>query len=176
MTVEKVTVLKEKTPVLANEIIDATVMNVRALDGFLEKEIEDAKRLGVLFSLHLKATMMKVSDPIIFGHAVKVFFKDVFEKHGALFAEIGVNVNNGFGNLLEAIRKLPDAKRAEIEADIQAAYKSRPDVAMVNSSKGITNLHVPSDVIVDASMPAMIRSSGQMWNKAEGKPPRTQRQ
>jgi len=164
----KVTVLKDKTPVLASEIIDATVMNARALDSFLESEIDTAKQKGVLFSLHLKATMMKVSDPIIFGHAVKVFFKDVFKKHGGLFAEIGVNVNNGFGNLLEAIQKLPADKRAEIEADIQAEYNSRAAVAMVNSSKGITNLHVPSDVIVDASMPAMIRSSGQMWNK-EGK-------
>ncbi len=161
----KITVLKEKTRVLAGEVVDATVMSVRALNAFLENEIADAKRLGVLFSLHLKATMMKVSDPIIFGHAVKVFFKDVFSKHGSVLADAGVNVNNGFGNLLEEIQKLPAAKRAEIEADIQAAYKNLPDVAMVNSSKGITNLHVPSDVIVDASMPAMIRSSGQMWNK-----------
>ena len=164
----KVTVLKEKIPVLAGEVVDATVMSVRALDAFLEKEVADARRRGVLFSLHLKATMMKVSDPIIFGHAVKVFFKDVFSKHGAVLAESGVNVNNGFRNLLEAIQKLPAAKRAEIEADIQAAYKNLPDLAMVNSSKGITNLHVPSDVIVDASMPAMIRASGQMWNR-EGK-------
>ena len=161
----KVTVLKEKIPVLAGEVIDATVMSVRALNAFLEKQDDDARKQGVLFSLHLKATMMKVSDPIIFGHAVKVFFKDVFEKHGALLARSGVNANNGFGNLLEAIQKLPDAKRAEIEADIQAGYKSLPDLAMVNSSKGITNLHVPSDIIIDASMPAMIRASGQMWNK-----------
>src|SRR5207249_9458118 len=129
------------------------------------KEVAEARRLGVLFSLHLKATMMKVSDPIIFGHAVKVFFKVVFSKHGTVIAELGVNVNNGFGNLLEAIQKLPDTKRAEIESDIQAAYKNLPELAMVNSSKGITNLHVPSDVIIDASMPAMIRASGQMWNK-----------
>ena len=161
----KVTVLKEKTRVLTGEIIDGTVLSVRALNAFLEKELAEAKQQGVLFSLHLKATMMKVSDPIIFGHAVKVFFKDVFSKHSAVLADHGVNVNNGFGNLLEEIQKLPAAKRAEIEADIQAAYKNRPDVAMVNSSKGITNLHVPSDVIVDASMPAMIRASGQMWNK-----------
>jgi isocitrate dehydrogenase len=161
----KVTILKEKIPVLAGEVVDATVMRVRTLDAFLEKQVADARGQGVLFSLHLKATMMKVSDPIIFGHAVKVFFKDVFAKHGALLAELGVNVNNGFGNLLETIQKLPDAKRAEIEADIQAAYKNLPDLAMVNSSKGISNLHVPSDVIVDASMPAMIRASGQMWNK-----------
>jgi isocitrate dehydrogenase len=161
----RVIVLKEKTPVLAGEVIDATVMSIRALTAFLEKEIEDAKRQGVLFSLHLKATMMKVSDPIIFGHAVKTFFKDVFAKHGATFAELGVNVNEGFGSLLSAIKQLPDAKRKEIEDDIQAAYQNRPDVAMVDSSKGITNLHVPSDVIVDASMPAMIRGSGKMWNK-----------
>jgi isocitrate dehydrogenase len=164
-----VTVLKEKTPVLAGEIIDATTMSIRELTAFLEEQIEDAKKQGVLFSLHLKATMMKVSDPIIFGHAVKVFFRDVFRKHSATFAELGVNANNGFGNLLESIQKLPEAKRKEIEADIQAEYGRRPDVAMVNSAKGITNLHVPSDIIIDASMPAMIRTSGQMWNK-EGKP------
>jgi isocitrate dehydrogenase len=163
-----VTVLKEKTPVLAGEIIDATTMSIRELTSFLEDQIEDAKEQGVLFSLHLKATMMKVSDPIIFGHAVKVFFRDVFRKHAATFAELGINANNGFGNVLESIQKLPEAKRREIEADIQAEYDRRPDLAMVNSAKGITNLHVPSDVIVDASMPAMIRTSGQMWNK-EGK-------
>jgi isocitrate dehydrogenase len=161
----KVTVLKEKVAVLAGEVIDATVMNVRSLNAFLEKEVDDAKRLGVLFSVHLKATMMKVSDPIIFGHAVKVFFKDLFQKHGATLASIGVNANNGMASLLEAIQTLPEAKRKEIEADIQAEYTRRPDLAMVNSSKGITNLHVPSDVIIDASMPAMIRTSGQMWNK-----------
>ena len=161
----RVTVLKEKIQVLPGEVIDATVMSIRALTAFLEKEIEDAKRQGVLFSLHLNATMMKVSDPIIFGHAVKTFFKDVFAKHGATFAELGVNINEGFGSLLSAIKQLPDAKRKEIENDIQAAYQNRPDVAMVDSSKGITNLHVPSDVIVDASMPAMIRGSGKMWNK-----------
>ena len=164
-----VTVLKEKTPVLAGEIIDATTMSIRELNAFLEEQIEDAKNQGLLFSLHLKATMMKVSDPIIFGHAVKVFFSDVFRKHAATFAELGVNANNGFGNVLESIQKLPEAKRKEIEADIQAEYDRRPDLAMVNSAKGITNLHVPSDVIIDASMPAMIRTSGQMWNK-EGKP------
>src|SRR5262245_5999576 len=161
----KVTILKEKIPVLAGEVVDATVMRVRTLDAFLEKQVADARSQGVLFSLHLKATMMKVSDPIIFGHAVKVFFRDVFAKHGALLAELGVNVNNGFGNLLEAIQKVPDGKRSEIQSDIQAAYKNLPDLAMVNSNKGITNLHVPSDVIIDASMPAMIRASGQMWNK-----------
>ena len=161
----KVTVLKEKVPVLAGEIIDATTMSIRALTDFLEKQIEDARQKGVLFSLHLKATMMKVSDPIIFGHAVKVFFKDVFTKHAATLSEIGFNANNGFGNLIEAIQKFPEAKRKEIEADIAAEYARRPDVAMVNSAKGITNLHVPSDVIVDASMPSMIRTSCQMWNK-----------
>jgi isocitrate dehydrogenase len=164
-----VTVLKEKTPVQAGEIIDATTMSIRNLTAFLEEQIEDARKQGLLFSLHLKATMMKVSDPIIFGHAVKVFFKDVFHKHAATFAEAGVNANNGVGNLMECIQKLPESKRREIEADIQAEYDRRPDLAMVNSAKGITNLHVPSDVIIDASMPAMIRTSGQMWNK-EGKP------
>ena len=163
-----VTPLKDNLPVLAGEVIDATVMNVRALTAFLEKEIEDARKQAVLFSIHLKATMMKVSDPIIFGHAVKVFFKDVFQKHAASLASLGVNANNGLGSLLEAIRHLPDAKRKEIDADLQTEYARRPGLAMVNSSKGITNLHVPSDVIVDASMPAMIRNSGQMWNK-EGK-------
>jgi isocitrate dehydrogenase len=162
----KITVLKEKLPVLAGEVIDGTVMNARALTTFLEREIEDARQQGVLFSVHLKATMMKVSDPIIFGHAVKTFFNDVFQKHSGTFSTLGVNANNGLGSLLEAIRRLPDAQRAEIESDLAAEYARRPDLAMVNSSKGITNLHVPSDVIIDASMPAMIRSSGQMWNKA----------
>ncbi len=161
----RVVVLKERTAVLVGEIIDATAMNTAALRGFFERQLEEAKAAGVLFSLHLKATMMKVSDPILFGHAVRVFFKDVFEKHGQLFDKLGVNVNNGLGNLLEAIKTLPAAERSAIEADIQAAYDRRPGIAMVNSSRGITNLHVPSDVIVDASMPAMIRSSGQMWNK-----------
>ena len=164
----KVTVLKEKLPVLAGEVIDATVMSVRALNSFLGKEIEDARRLGILFSIHLKATMMKVSDPIIFGHAVKVFFKDLFQKHAAEFASVGVNANNGLGQVLESIKRLPDATRQQIEADLKAEYARRPDLAMVNSSRGISNLHVPSDIIVDASMPAMIRMSGQMWNK-EGK-------
>jgi isocitrate dehydrogenase len=160
-----VRVLKEKTPVLAGEVIDGTVMSVRALTAFVENQIDDAKRQGLLFSLHLKATMMKVSDPIIFGHAVKVFFKDVFAKHATTFNELGVNPNNGFGALLTALEKLPEAKRKEIQTDIEAAYRNRPDLAMVNSDKGITNLHVPSDVIIDASMPAMIRSSGKMWDK-----------
>jgi isocitrate dehydrogenase len=161
----KVTVLKEKLPVLAGEVIDGTVMSARALTSFLEREIEDARQQGVLFSIHLKATMMKVSDPIIFGHVVKTFFKDLFQKHSAEFSTLGVNANNGLGSLLEAIRRLPDAQRAVIESDLAVEYARRPDLAMVNSSKGITNLHVPSDVIIDASMPAMIRTSGQMWNK-----------
>ena len=160
-----VTVLKEQTKVLKGEVIDATTMSIRALREFLDAEMKDAARQGVLFSLHLKATMMKVSDPIIFGHAVKVFFKDVFEKHGAVFDDLSFNANNGLGNLLEVIQGLPEAKREEIEADIQVAYENRPDLAMVNSEKGITNLHVPSDIIIDASMPAMIRTSGRMWNK-----------
>ncbi|MEE8483036.1 MAG: NADP-dependent isocitrate dehydrogenase, partial [Nitrospinota bacterium] len=164
----KVTVLKEKTPLQAGEIIDATVMSKNALTKFLEEQIEDAKEKGVLFSLHMKATMMKVSDPIIFGHAVKVFYKDVLEKHASVLAEVGFNANNGLGDLYAKIKSLPKDKQAEIEADIQDCYKNRPEVAMVNSDKGITNLHVPSDVIIDASMPAAIRTSGQMWD-AEGK-------
>ncbi|MCA9640094.1 MAG: NADP-dependent isocitrate dehydrogenase, partial [Myxococcales bacterium] len=160
-----VTVLKEKLPLQAGEIIDGTCMSKAALVKFLEEQIADAKKTGVLFSLHMKATMMKVSDPIIFGHCVKVFFKDVFAKHAATFAELGVDANNGFGDVVSKIQSLPADKKAAIEADIQAAYAAGPDLAMVNSHKGITNLHVPSDVIVDASMPAMIRSSGCMWNK-----------
>ncbi len=160
------TTLKESVPVLAGEVIDATAMNVSKLNTFLTKEIADAKEQGILFSLHMKATMMKVSDPIIFGHAVRAFFSDVFEKHAESLDEVGANANNGLGNVLAAIDKLPADKKAEIEAEIAAAYESGPDLAMVNSDKGITNLHVPSDVIIDASMPAMIRTSGQMWNKA----------
>ena len=159
----KTTVLKEKTSLKAGEVIDAAVMSRRALRAFYAEQIEDAKKKGVLLSLHLKATMMKVSDPIMFGHAVTVFFKDVFEKHAAVIKELGVNVNNGFGDLVAKIAKLPEAQRVAIEADIQACYKAQPELAMVNSDKGITNLHVPSDVIVDASMPAMIRDSGRMW-------------
>ncbi len=161
-----VTVLKDAVPVLAGEVVDATFMSVKALRTFLAAEIADAKDKGILFSLHMKATMMKVSDPILFGHAVKVFFADVFEKHGEVLDAAGVNVNNGFGNLLGALEGMDPAVRAEIEADIEAAYAAGPDLAMVNSDLGITNLHVPSDVIIDASMPAMIRTSGQMWNKA----------
>ncbi|MFW5425913.1 MAG: NADP-dependent isocitrate dehydrogenase [Methylophagaceae bacterium] len=159
------TVLKETTPVLAGEVIDATVMNKKALCSFIETEIESAKEQGVLFSVHLKATMMKVSDPIIFGHFVSVFYKDVFEKHAAVFEQLSVDVKNGLGDVYSKIKSLPADKQVEIEADIQAVYATRPDIAMVDSDKGITNLHVPSDVIVDASMPAMIRGSGQMWNK-----------
>jgi isocitrate dehydrogenase len=159
-------VLKEKTPLLASEIIDASVMSKNALTAFLAEQIADAKAKGVLFSVHLKATMMKVSDPIIFGHVVKVFFKSVFDKHAATFEEIGADANNGLGSILGSIDKLDAAKKAEILADIEACYTNGPDLAMVNSDKGITNLHVPSDVIIDASMPAMIRTSGQMWNKA----------
>ncbi|OBQ56552.1 NADP-dependent isocitrate dehydrogenase [Tamlana sp. s12] len=160
------TVLKENLALLDGEIIDATVMNKKALLSFLEAQVADAKETGVLFSLHMKATMMKVSDPIIFGHAVKTFFKDVFAKHAETFEKIGVNVHSGFGNVIESIQKLPTEERQAIEADIQAAYTNGPAIAMVNSDKGITNLHVPSDVIIDASMPAMIRTSGQMWNAA----------
>ena len=158
------TVLKSKIPILDGEIIDATVMNLNALKSFLIAEIKDAKDKGVLLSLHMKATMMKVSDPIIFGHAVKLFFSDVFEKHQLLFDEIGINTNNGYGNVLEKVAGLETKKRQEIEADFKAAIVNGPDLAMVNSDKGITNLHVPSHVIIDASMPAMIRASGQMWN------------
>src|SRR5690606_7087931 len=161
----KVTVLKENLKLLEGEIIDASTVSVKALREFLLEQKEDAKAQGVLFSLHLKATMMKVSDPIIFGHAVKVFFAPVFEKHTAVLEEQGVDTNNGFGDLVGALDRLPADKRKEIEADIEACYADGPDLAMVNSDKGITNLHVPSDVIIDASMPAMIRSSGQMWNK-----------
>ncbi|MBO6881862.1 NADP-dependent isocitrate dehydrogenase [Winogradskyella sp.] len=162
------TVLKDNLALQAKEIVDATVMNKKALLSFLEREIKDAKSQDVLMSLHMKATMMKVSDPIIFGHAVRTYFKPVFEKHAATFEDIGVDVNNGFGNLLDNLEELPQAKREEIEADIDTAFDNGPDLAMVNSDKGITNLHVPSDIIIDASMPAMIRTSGQMWNK-EGK-------
>ncbi len=160
-----VTILKKGLEIQAGEIIDATVMNRNALVDFLHEQIADAKANDVLFSLHMKATMMKVSDPIIFGHAVEAFFEPVFDKHNDIFEEIGVNVRNGFGNLLSKLDSLPADKKAEIEADIQACYDTRPDLAMVDSDKGITNLHVPSDVIIDASMPAMIRTSGQMWDK-----------
>jgi isocitrate dehydrogenase len=159
----KVTLLKKPFGLLEGEVIDATVMNVRALRKFYEEQIEDAKKNGLLLSLHLKATMMKVSDPIMFGHAVSVFYKDVFEKHAAALKEAGVNPNLGLGDLYAKIKSLPEAKRAEIEADIQAVYKNRPPLAMVDSDRGITNLHVPSDIIVDASMPVVVRDSGKMW-------------
>ena len=161
-----VQVLKDKTPLKAGEILDSTVMRKAALISFYEQSIARAKADDVLLSLHLKATMMKVSDPILFGHAVKVFFKDVLAKHAATLAPLGVDLNNGFGDLLAKIEKLPAADKAAIQADIAAAYAAGPALAMVNSDKGITNLNVPSDVIVDASMPAMIRTSGRMWNAA----------
>ena len=158
-----VKVLKDATAVLENEVIDAAVMNRNALRAFFTQATDQAKDEGVLLSLHLKATMMKVSDPIMFGHAVTVYYKDVFEKHADLFADIGVDPNNGIGDVYSRIADLPAGKKAEVEADIQAVYASRPPLAMVNSDKGITNLHVPSDIIIDASMPAAIRTSGQMW-------------
>ncbi|HME23004.1 MAG TPA: NADP-dependent isocitrate dehydrogenase, partial [Acetobacteraceae bacterium] len=163
-----VTVLKAKTPLQAGEIIDAATMSRKALRAFLAEQIEAAKQDGVLFSLHLKATMMKVSDPILFGHAVSEFFADVFKKHEATLNRLGVNPNNGVGELLAKIETLPDAEQEAIKADIAATYAHRPGLAMVNSDRGITNLHVSSDVIVDASMPAMIRESGRMWG-ADGK-------
>ena len=159
------TVLKEAVPVLEGEIIDGTFMSKKALVAFLEAQIADAKAKGILFSLHMKATMMKVSDPIIFGHAVKVFFKPVFEKYGKELDEAGVNVNNGLGNLLGSLDKLDPAVKTAVEAEVQKCLDEGPDLAMVDSDRGITNLHVPSDVIIDASMPAMIRTSGCMWNK-----------
>lgn len=158
-----VQVLKEQTPVLSGEVIDASLMSCKSLCAFFEEQIQDAKKQGVLLSLHLKATMMKVSDPIIFGHAVNVYFKNVFEKHAAVFEEIGVDTRNGLGDVYAKISNLAIEQREEIENDLQAVYKTRPELAMVNSDKGITNLHVPSDVIVDASMPAALRSSGMMW-------------
>ncbi|MCP5055362.1 MAG: NADP-dependent isocitrate dehydrogenase [bacterium] len=160
------TVLKEGIELLAGEVMDATLMSRKALVAFLGEQVADAKKKGVLFSLHMKATMMKVSDPIIFGHAVRVFFADVFEKHAATLDQLGVDVKNGFGDLLEKIGELSDDERKPIEADIEAAYATGPALAMVNSDKGITNLHVPSDIIIDASMPPMIRDSGGMWNPA----------
>jgi len=158
------TVLKASLPVLEGEIIDATIMSAKALEEFYASAIEEAKKRDVLLSLHLKATMMKVSDPIMFGFAVKVYFKDLIEKHGKLFDELGVNFNNGLGDLYSKLENVDAAKKAEIEADIQAIYAKQPRLAMVNSAKGITNLHVPSDVIIDASMPAMLKGGGKMWN------------
>ena len=161
-----VKVLKDKTPLKAGEILDATRMSRKALVAFYEKQIAQARADGVLFSLHLKATMMKVSDPILFGHAVRVYFKDLLAKHAATFAELGVDLNNGFGDLVEKLGRLPADRKAAIEADIKAAYAAGPAIAMVNSDQGITNLHVPSDVIIDASMPAMIRAGGKMHDTA----------
>ncbi|MCI0997875.1 NADP-dependent isocitrate dehydrogenase, partial [Pseudomonas corrugata] len=157
------TVLKEKTTVQAGEILDCAVMSKKALRDFIAAEIEDAKQKGVLLSVHLKATMMKVSDPIMFGQIVAEFYKDALAKHAQVLEQIGFNLNNGIGDLYARIKALPAEQQAQIEADIQAVYAARPSLAMVNSDKGITNLHVPSDVIVDASMPAMIRDSGKMW-------------
>ena len=165
----KVTVLKDKLALQAGEVIDASAMNVKALRKFFAEQIDVAKKEGLLFSLHVKATMMKVSDPIIFGHVVSVFFEDVIAKYGETFKKLGVNLNNGFGDLLSKIEALPDAEKNAIKADIDAQMKKRPELAMVNSDKGITVLHVPSDVIIDASMPAMIREGGKMWDK-DGKP------
>merc|ERR1719323_2723395 len=158
-----ITLLKPKTSLLPGEVIDASFMSKKHLREFLAREIDDCKAKDVLCSLHLKATMMKVSDPIMFGHMVTVYFKDVWAKHGATFTRLGVNANNGLGDVYEKIKSLPEAERAAIEADIEAVYETRPRLAMVDSDEGITNLHVPSDIIIDASMPAMIRASGQMW-------------
>ena len=162
-------VLKDSVPVQAGEVVDGTFMSVAALRQFLKRQVADARQQGVLFSLHMKATMMKVSDPIIFGHAVKVFFEDVFAKHEEALEQAGVNVNNGLGNLLGEIQTLPPETRSVIESDVHSVLANGPAMAMVDSDKGITNLHVPSDVIIDASMPAMIRNSGQMWN-SDGNP------
>lgn len=165
ITSEGTTVLKDGLALQAGEVLDGTFMSAKALREFLAGEVAATKEAGTLFSLHMKATMMKVSDPIIFGHCVSVFYKDVFEKHADVIAELGVDVKNGLGDLYAKIDSLPVEKKSEIEADIAAVYESAPDIAMVDSDKGITNLHVPSDVIIDASMPAAIRTSGQMWNK-----------
>ncbi len=164
----KVTILKDNLKLEAGEIIDSTFISKKQLVNFLDAQVNEAREQGILFSLHMKATMMKVSDPIIFGHAVKVYFKDLFDKYGETFEKIGVDVNNGFGDLVGKLGELDDETREAIEADIQAIYDNGPDLAMVDSDRGITNLHVPSDVIIDASMPAMLRTSGKMWNK-EGK-------
>ncbi|BCG46547.1 Isocitrate dehydrogenase [NADP] [Citrifermentans bremense] len=158
-----VTVMREKLPLQAGEVLDGSFMNVRALRKFIQEQIDDAKAKGVLFSVHLKATMMKISDPVIFGHFVSVYFKDVFEKHAATFKEIGVNPDLGLGDLYKKLEKVPAGKKAEIEADIQATYAKQPPLAMVDSDKGITNLHASNDIIIDASMPVVIRDSGKMW-------------
>ena len=165
----KTTVLKPLTKLQAGEIIDSMFMSKKALCEFYEEQLEDARQTGVMFSLHVKATMMKVSHPIVFGHCVRIFYKEAFEKHAKLFAELGVNVNNGMSNLYDKIANLPESKREEIERDLHACHEHRPELAMVDSAKGITNFHSPSDVIVDASMPAMIRIGGKMWG-ADGRP------
>ncbi len=165
----KTTVLKAKVSLLAGEIIDSMFMSKKALLEFYETEMEDARKTGVMFSLHVKATMMKVSHPIVFGHAVRIFYREAFEKHGALFDELGINVNNGMATLYEKIATLPTSKHDEIVRDLHACHEHRPELAMVDSAKGITNLHAPNDVIVDASMPAMIRIGGKMWG-ADGRP------
>ena len=164
----KATVLKEKVVLQAGEIIDSMFMSKKALCDFYEKELEDCRNSGILFSLHVKATMMKVSHPIVFGHCVKIFYKEAFEKHGKLFEELGINVNNGMVDLYEKIKTLPESKRDEIVRDLHACHEHRPELAMVDSAKGITNFHSPNDIIVDASMPAMIRAGGKMWG-ADGK-------
>ena len=165
----KTTVLKPKVALLEGEIIDSMFMSKKALCEFYEKELEDCRESGILFSLHVKATMMKISHPIVFGHCVKIFYKEAFEKHGALFAELGINVNNGMVDLYDKIKSLPESKRDEIIRDLHACQEHRPKLAMVDSAKGISNFHSPNDVIVDASMPAMIRQGGKMWG-ADGKP------
>ena len=165
----KTIVLKPKLSLLAGEIIDSMFMSKKALCDFYEEQLEDARETGVMFSLHVKATMMKVSHPIVFGHCVRIFYKEAFEKHAKLFEELGVNVNNGMSNLYDKIAKLPESKRDEIIHDLHACHEHRPELAMVDSAKGITNFHSPSDVIVDASMPAMIRIGGKMWG-SDGKP------
>ena len=159
-------VLKPSVKLQAGELIDSSRMSAKALREYIEKELTDCKEKGLMVSLHLKATMMKISDPILFGHVLTVFFKDVFSKHADALAKAGVNPNNGLAALYEKIKSLPDAERKAIEADIDAAYATRPSLAMVDSDRGITNLHVPSDVIIDASMPVVVRDSGRMWNKA----------
>ncbi|MFN3736392.1 NADP-dependent isocitrate dehydrogenase [Hydrogenophaga sp.] len=164
----KTIVLKPKVSLLDREVIDSMFMSKKALLAFYEKEIEDARKTGVMFSLHVKATMMKVSHPIVFGHCVKIFYKEAFEKHGKLFDELGVNVNNGMANLYEKIATLPQSKQEEIKRDLHACHEHRPELAMVDSAKGITNFHSPNDIIVDASMPAMIRNGGKMWG-ADGR-------
>ncbi|MFZ9468980.1 MAG: NADP-dependent isocitrate dehydrogenase, partial [Limnohabitans sp.] len=164
----KTTVLKPKVSLLKDEVVDSMFMSKKALLAFYEKEIEDAHKTGVMFSLHVKATMMKVSHPIVFGHCVKIFYKDAFTKHSKLFEELGVNVNNGMVDLYNKIAKLPESKQEEIKRDLHACHEHRPELAMVDSAKGITNFHSPNDVIVDASMPAMIRQGGKMWG-ADGR-------